>query len=130
MMPSEQRGDSGIRWPELLAELGKMESRIMAGVREAAAAAHTTSDRLDGRLLEHSAQHSRDRTEHQVEHQAQWDAHYQQHEAARAAAIEERRTTESRTFSSRTIKIGVAALVVQFVPIAAAAVTLLVKSIH
>jgi len=125
----EQRG-SDLRWPDILAELGKMEQRLMTAVRDAASAAHTTSDRLDGRLLEHGAQHARDRNEHQAEHNAQWELHQRQHDAARAAYAEERRNTEERMFSSRSVKIAAAALALQFFSMAAAAVTLLVKSIH
>ena len=131
MMPTDHRTTvDGIRWPDLLGELGKMESRIMAAVREAADAAHTTSDRLDGRLLEHGAQHARDRTEHAAEHQDQWDRHHREHAEARATYFEERRNQQTSSISTTTIRIALAALVLQFLSIFVAAVTFLLKTIH
>jgi hypothetical protein len=126
----EQRGGDVIRWPELLNELGKMESRIMAGVRETAAAAHTTNDRLDGRLLEHGVQHARDKTEHSDVHQSEWDAHHRQHDATAAAYLEERRNNQSRAFSSRGLYLAAGALLLQFATTIAAAVTVVIKQIH
>jgi len=116
-MPEQRGGD--IRWPDMLAALDSMEQRIMAGVRDAATAAHSTSDRLDGRLLEHGAQHARDRNEHLTEHESQWTAHQREHELAAAAAREERRNSESRRFSSLGLWVAGGALLIQTVAFAA-----------